>query len=94
MPRHLLGLFQRAAIGEISGDPCCAKRMITDRRENANRGRPPRTGPGTAPKPPTLWCRRKAKTELTAEWQRRLLSLVDGLKLPFRCPANDQRLRL
>lgn len=39
MRRHLLGVFQRAAIGEVGRDPGRPKRMITDRRENANRPR-------------------------------------------------------
>ena len=40
MRRHLLRVLQRAAVGQIGGDPRRPKRMITDRRENANRRRP------------------------------------------------------
>ena len=41
MRRHFLGMFQRASIGEIGSDSRRPKRMITDRRENANRLCPP-----------------------------------------------------
>jgi hypothetical protein len=35
--RHFLRVFERAAIGEVSGDAGRAKRVIADRRVNANR---------------------------------------------------------
>ena len=39
MRRHLLSMLQRAAIGQVSSDAGCSKRMITDRRADANSGR-------------------------------------------------------
>src|ERR1019366_10415298 len=37
--RHLLSVLQCSAVGKIRGDPGRPKRMIADRRENANRRR-------------------------------------------------------
>jgi hypothetical protein len=39
--RHLLRVFERAAIGKISGDAGRAECVIADRRVNAGRDRAP-----------------------------------------------------
>ena len=45
MRRHLLRVFQRASVCEVRRDPRRPKRMIADRRENADRHRPPANRP-------------------------------------------------
>src|SRR6266446_8524522 len=34
---HFLRVIERTAVGEVGGDPCCAKRVAADRRHDAGR---------------------------------------------------------
>lgn len=45
MRRHLLSMLQRTTVGEIRRDARRSKRMIADRRVNANRHRAPTDHP-------------------------------------------------
>jgi hypothetical protein len=77
--RHFLGMLERAAIGEIGGDPGRAEGVIADRRRDAGRGRAPADHePGV-----------RLKSQLVGEGEGRLTpSYTRAIALPSMLAAK------
>ncbi len=78
MSRHLLRVFQSAAVGQIRRDSRRPERMIADRRENANRHRPFADHPPRVRLPHRLQCQLDATMPLRGAEQEPLLVLGDA----------------
>ena len=66
MRRHFLRVFERAAIGKISGDAGRAEGVIADRRIRCRRRR--RAGGSCARRPTGSWAARKARWRRARGW--------------------------